>query len=210
MICYLVRHGESAFNAEKRIQGQMDVPLSALGLRQADALANALADHTIVAVYSSPLARAVQTAKPLAARHGLQVERDPRLMEIHAGILQGLCYEEMAERHPECAAKWADGDPDYIIPEGESRRALMARGLEVFEEIFAAGKSPAVVVAHGGLLAAALKALLGIAPERNPFRFYNASISKLVVESQIKLLVLNRVDHLRAIDDAPEQRVAEL
>jgi broad specificity phosphatase PhoE len=197
MIFFLIRHGESVYNAEGRIQGQSDVPLSALGLRQAAAIADALAHEQIEAIYSSPLSRAMQTAEPLAAKLGLEVRQDDRLKEIHAGIFQGLLWAEIEARFPGAAGPWREQDADFTIPGGESRRALMVRGLAAFEAIRAAPFRRVAVVAHGGILAAALKALLAIPAERNPFALFNASISRLVWDTRIKLLTLNELDHLR-------------
>ena len=88
MLLYCIRHGESSYNAEGRIQGQSDVPLSELGRRQSEAVAAALAEVPIEAVYASPLRRAMQTARPVAERLNLEIQTDPRLMEVHAGEFQ--------------------------------------------------------------------------------------------------------------------------
>jgi 2,3-bisphosphoglycerate-dependent phosphoglycerate mutase len=198
MIFYCVRHGESCYNAAGRLQGQSSTPLSPLGLRQARATADALAGQPISAVYASPLPRALQTAEPLARALGLQVETDPRLMEIDVGIFQELLHSEIADRYPAETASWRGSDPDYRIPGGESRRDLMIRGRAAFEAIFAAGHEQVAVVSHGGLFASAFKALLEIPAGRNPFPLYNGSISQLVWEREPKLVTLNQVDHLRA------------
>ncbi|MEX2121805.1 MAG: histidine phosphatase family protein [Pirellulales bacterium] len=197
MILYCVRHGESSYNIEGRLQGQSDVPLSPLGVRQSQAVAAALADRGIEAVYSSPLARAYQTALPLAETLKLPVITDERLMEINVGVFQGLLRSELSERHPEEAARWASHDPDFCIPRGESRRDLMRRAEEAFDAIREAGHARAAVVAHGGLLAAAFKVLLQIPAELNPFSLYNASISVLSWSSDVKLLTLNQTSHLQ-------------
>ena len=198
MIIYCVRHGESCYNAEGRLQGQSNTPLSALGLRQADSLADALRDKPIEAVYASPLRRAAQTAEPIARALGLSVVDDARLMEINVGIFQDSLHCEIADRFPAESAAWRASDPDYRIPGGESRRDLMIRGRAAFEAIRAAGHDQVVVVSHGGLFAAAFKALLDVPAGRNPFPLYNASISQLVWAGEPKLLTLNEVDHLRA------------
>jgi len=195
MIIYCVRHGESCYNAEGRLQGQSSTPL---GLRQADALADALRDKPIKAIYASPLPRAAQTAEPIARAHGLPVVDDARLMEINVGIFQDALHREIADRFPAESAAWRASDPDYRIPGGESRRDLMIRGRAAFEAIRAAGHDQVVVVSHGGLFAAVFKALLDVPAERNPFPLYNASISQLVWGGEPKLLTLNEVDHLRA------------
>lgn len=200
MLLYCVRHAESCYNAEGRIQGQSDVSLSKLGHRQSEAVAAALGGLSIGAVYASPLRRALQTAQPVAAALKLEIQADPRLMEIHAGLFQGKAREELDQLHPQEFARWKSGDPEFTIPGGESRRDLARRGREAFDEIGRSGHEQAVVVAHGGLLSAVLKALLEIPATRHPFAFHNASISRIeLADNQVKLLSLNQVDHLRDV-----------
>src|SRR5262245_41383271 len=111
MLVYCIRHGESCYNAEGRLQGQSHTPLSPLGRRQAEALAATLGTRPVTAVYSSPLARAVQTAEPLAAALGLSVETDPRLMEIDVGVFQDLLHADIPDRYPAETAAWRASDP---------------------------------------------------------------------------------------------------
>lgn len=196
MLLYLVRHGQSLSNAEGRIQGQLDVRLSPFGERQSLALAAAFRSLPIDAVYASPLARAMQTAAPIADALGLPVQTDDRLKEINAGVFQGVLWSEIEAHSPDLAAKWREQDPDFVIPGGESRRMLGIRGRAALEAIRASEHRQVVVVSHGGVLAGALKALLGVPAENNPFSFYNASISKLAWDRRIKLLTLNQLDHL--------------
>lgn len=197
MLLYCVRHGESTFNVEGRLQGQSDTRLSPLGQKHAAAIAATLSKLPIDAVYSSPLSRALETAHPLADALGLPIERDDRLKEIHIGVFQGTLAAELGDRFPQEAARWRSQDPDYRIPGGESRRDLMQRAAAAFQQIHAAGHRQAVVVAHGGVLAAALKALLAVPAERNPFMLYNGSISMIEWGGQVKLVTLNQTDHLR-------------
>jgi broad specificity phosphatase PhoE len=204
MLFYLIRHGESLYNAEGRIQGQSDVALSPAGLLQAQAIADALAGEAIDAVFASPLRRAKQTAEPIAARLGVDIRCDDRLKEIHAGIFQGLLWNEIEAKFPEAARPWREQQPDFVIPGGESRRALMERGRSAFESIRETPFHRVAVVSHGGILAAALKSLLCIPAELNPFSLYNASISVLAWNGRIKLLSLNQLEHLRAADLARE------
>ena len=148
------------------------------------------------AVYSSPLKRALDSARSVAEAQRLEVRIDERLMEIHAGVFQGLAWAEIERRYPAEAARWKSHDPDFRIPEGESRRELMIRAAEAFASVRAAGHERAVVVAHGGSLAAAFKALLEVPAARNPFAFYNGSISRLAWDREVKLQSYNQVEHL--------------
>ncbi len=197
MFLYCVRHGETIFNSEGRIQGQLDTPLSPLGLRQCQAVTAALAVRPIKAIYSSPLQRAFGTAQRLAEMLGLPVQVDERLMEIHAGIFQGHTWPEIDSAHPEESRKWRSHDPDFRIPGGESRRDIMHRAKEAFFAMREAAHEHAAVVAHGGLLSAAFKALLEIPAQRNPFSLNNGSISVLAWSGELKLLRLNDTEHLQ-------------
>jgi probable phosphoglycerate mutase len=211
MILYCVRHGESTFNVEGRLQGQSDAPrLSPLGQKHAQALAATLGQLEIDALYSSPLARAMETAQPLAELLKVPVQTDDRLKEINIGVFQGTLAAELADRFPQDAARWRTQDPDFRIPGGESRRDLMLRAQAVFDDILASGHRQVIVVAHGGVLAAAFKSLIGVPAERNPFMLYNGSISMLEATSQIRLMTLNQIDHLRAAGCALATRTGDL
>jgi probable phosphoglycerate mutase len=200
MMLFCLRHAESTYNAQGRIQGHLNVPLSPLGRRQSEAVAAALAGEPIEAVYSSPLLRAVQTAEPLARVLNLEIRVLPGLIELNAGIFQGKSHRELAELHPAEWARWRSGDPDYAIPGGESRRDLMRRGRQVLEEILALGHRQVVISSHGALLAGAMKALLDIPAWRHPFRLQNAAIHRLEVSGkQVRLHSFNSVEHLREV-----------
>jgi broad specificity phosphatase PhoE len=197
MILYIVRHGESAYNVEGRIQGQLDVPLSALGCRQAATLVQAFEGVEVDAVFASPLKRAWETAVPVAKSLGLEPRADEGLVEINAGIFQGLTWPEINDRYPAEGVAWKQQLPDFRIPGGESRRDLMQRAEGALGAIRKAGYERVLVVAHGGVLTAGLKALLGVPAERNPFSLFNGSISQADWNAHFKLLTLNQMEHLR-------------
>lgn len=197
MKLFCVRHGETVYNMAGRIQGQFDSQLSPLGLRQCQAVAEALAIEAVDAVIASPLSRALQSAQVIADHLRLPVEVDPRLMEINAGIFQGHTWDEIEAQYAVEATQWRTQDPDYRIPQGESRRDVMQRAGAALADIREAGHRSAIVVAHGGSLSAAFKALLEIPAQRNPFSLLNASISTLAWDKDVKLLALNDVAHLR-------------
>ena len=199
MLLYLVRHGESTYNAEGRIQGQSDAPLSELGHRQSRAVAESLAALPIDALYSSPLRRARQTADPIAARLKLSVHEDRRLMELDAGEFEGRLRSELADAYPAELARWLSGDEDFAIPGGESRRQLAERGSAVLRDIAAAGHRQVVVVTHGGLLSATLRSLLNLPEPLPPFAFQNGSITRVAADGQgqFNLVAFNEIGHLR-------------
>jgi len=125
-ICF-IRHGETDWNVEKRIQGQIDIPLNQTGQRQAMAMAFNAAHHSFAAIYSSDLARASATAAMLAQRDGLEVRQLPLLRERNYGIFQGLTATEGQQQHPEAHAHYLARDPEYDFESGESMRVFAER-----------------------------------------------------------------------------------
>lgn len=125
-ICF-VRHGETDWNAQRRIQGHTDVPLNATGREQALAMAFSAAHHRFHAIYSSDLLRAVETAQRLAQREALEVRCLPQLRERHYGLFQGLTAEQGAARYPQAYAHYVARDLDYDFGSGESLRRFAER-----------------------------------------------------------------------------------
>jgi len=149
----LIRHGETDWNREHRFQGQIDVPLNASGLAQAERLAERLAAETLDALVCSDLLRARQTAAPAAQRLLLEPDPQPGLREQGFGVLEGLALPEILERYPAEWTAWRRHDPDYALPGGEAVREFHARVLAALRELAArhAGRTLAVVT-HGGVL----------------------------------------------------------
>jgi len=149
----IVRHGETDWNAGRRIQGQIDVPLSAVGHAQARATANALAREGFAAIYSSDLARARQTAEATAHLARVPLHPTPELRERHYGIFQGLTYPEAEVRHPAAYARHKARDPRFAPEGGESLLDLAARIGAICDAIARrhAGETVALFT-HGGVL----------------------------------------------------------
>ena len=144
------RHGNTDWNAARRVQGQSDVALNDLGRRQAAEAAPLLAALRPGRIWSSDLSRARDTAAALAAVTGLPVRTDARLRERHFGDWQGLHLTEIAERHPEAHARWRTGDPDPGCGV-ESLDVLGKRIGSALQEIAEAAAGETIVVAtHGG------------------------------------------------------------
>lgn len=149
----LVRHGETEWNAERRIQGQIDIELNATGLRQAEAAGRWLARAGLTALYSSDLRRAWQTAQAIGAATGLVPVARPALRERRYGIFEGLTYAELQARHPEGYAAFEARDVDYDFESGESLKTMYARVTGCLGEIAAAHPGGVVaLVLHGGVL----------------------------------------------------------
>jgi probable phosphoglycerate mutase len=159
----LVRHGETEWNAEGRVQGQTDIPLSAHGHAQAHAAAEALCRHDFTAVYCSDLIRVRQTAEPSVRRLALPLALDPDLRERHYGIFERLLYTEVRSQYPEHYARFQRKDPDYDIETGESLRAFYERALGAVQRIAAGHPGEQVLVfTHGGVLEMVYRYVRGV------------------------------------------------
>ena len=149
----IVRHGETDWNVEKRIQGHTDIPLNETGRAQALAMAFNAAHHRFSAIYSSDLRRALETAHYIAEREGHEVRPLPKLRERNYGMLQGLTAAEALMRYPEVHARYIARDPDYDFETGEDMHAFTARVMDGFRWIVRHHEGQTVLAtAHAGVL----------------------------------------------------------
>ena len=148
-----VRHGETAWNVDTRIQGHLDIPLNATGLWQARQLGDALAGEAISAIYTSDLLRARRTAQAVADATGAALVDEPGLRERAFGSFQGRTFAEVETEHPEQARRWRQRDPDYAPDGGESLRVLRERVVDTTHRLAARHPGELVLlVTHGGVL----------------------------------------------------------
>jgi len=195
----LIRHGESTWNREHRIQGQLDPPLSELGRKQAELVANRLASKRPQAVYSSDLKRALETAAPIAEAIGVPVQTLPALREIFLGEWEGLHTAELAVRYPEAWSGWTV-EPNWdLVPGGEPAGAFEERvGAAVDAMLERHAHGEVIVVTHGGVIQLALHRIIGRASRGLfPFRISNASLS-LIEKRDGRMIIagVNDVSHL--------------
>jgi probable phosphoglycerate mutase len=188
----LVRHGETDWNATGRIQGHNDTPLNAIGRQQAQRAAQRLAHEPVRALYSSDLARALETATIIGTPLGLSAVASTQLRERHYGLWEGLTGPEIQVRYPEQFALWRARAVDFAPPQGETRGQLLSRALAELQAI--ARRHPAqmvVVVTHGGLCNVFLNYVLGHADtDQREFSFGNASIHTLRSPPGYRVLTL--------------------
>jgi broad specificity phosphatase PhoE len=157
---YLARHGQTAYNKEGRFQGQQQVPLDDTGRAQAAELAERAAGYGFVALWCSPLSRARETADAVAARIGLQPREDARFMETDAGDWTNRSFADVIAEAPEMFASFANAEPDFAFPGGESFVAQEQRVGAALEDV-EKGELPALVVCHGMVIRAALSVRVG-------------------------------------------------
>jgi alpha-ribazole phosphatase len=196
----LVRHGETDANVAFVIQGHTDTPLNDRGRQQALDLAERFLDERLAAVYSSDLARCVETAEIIAREKGLSVVATPALREAQFGQWEGKTAEELRLAFPdEYLARQADAY-NFHPPDGESKREVLDRVLAFLRDLAQRHQGTKVlVVTHGGPITVVLHHVLGIAvTTRAPFRVDNASIHRIEASPAGWLvLLLNDTCHLR-------------
>lgn len=178
----LIRHGETDWNRATRIQGHTDIPLSDLGLAQAERLAEALADEPLAAIYSSDLSRARQTAEALARVQGLTIHFDAALRERAFGRFEGLNWQEIEQGYPEDAARWRRREPDFAVGGGESLTVFSARCMGAAHRAAAAHPGESIaLVAHGGVLDCLYRAATRVALDApRSWQLGNATINRLL------------------------------
>lgn len=201
----LIRHGETEWNVQGRLQGQKDSPLTPTGVAQANAVARRLKDDTFSHLYSSDLGRSMATAQAIARQTQHSVIPDSRLREKSLGILEGLTWDESKHLYPDVVAGLEQSPHDYTAPEGENSRRMLARTLLFLNEIAERHEGGRVAaVTHGAVLSALLRHLLGI-PLGTPRRFHilNTSIHELAKENgEWWINMLGDVRHIRtALDE---------
>jgi broad specificity phosphatase PhoE len=212
----LVRHGETAWNREKRLQGWHDVPLSDLGRRQAVALARYLVAcpvGRVDRVYASPLSRALDTAKVVAEECGLDVNTMEDLREIHVGSLAGMTWAEVEARLPGFREAIKKDPTATAYPDGESMLDVVVRARGIVSRMARDNDEETVLlVGHAVILKAVICLILGLDIEyRNRFTLENASLSVAELRSadpvRGKISRLNDTHYLEGVADV--QRGAE-
>ncbi len=197
----LIRHGETDWNNERRIQGNTDTPLNTCGIEQAEQLATRIAEEKIDALYTSPLARARMTAEIIGQKCGLAPNLDDRLREKSVGDLESLTVEEVERRYPNLVRLWQVSTDHVPLPNEETPAQVQQR-VQAFvadlRERYANGTRVGVV-SHGGTLGFLIATLIGWdIYKRMPFWFDNASVSLVdLAGSRPRVKLLNDTCHLR-------------
>lgn len=199
----LVRHGQTEWNVAGRIQGHGDSPLTALGVRQAEAMAQRLAGEHIDHIVSSDLGRALHTAAILATPLGLAIERHAGLRERGFGVAEGSSYAQISDEHPQMFSREKETDPHYAPEGGESRQQHLDRVRDTLRAISNIRSGQRVlVVAHGGVLSCVYRWLHGIpAAAPHPIDIPNAGYNLLRVDGEVwSSPVWGDVSHLDALE----------
>lgn len=203
---YLVRHGQSAGNAEGRFGGHSPTPLSDLGKKQAELTAQALAKENISVIYSSDLFRAVETAKPLANLLNLEINATPTFRERHVGVLEGLTFEESRKSFPKDYHALVHRKISHVITDGESYSQLLARTTDFLYKILWENQGKRIAIfSHTGAICFLTLHLLGAINPRTRSTPWlvtsNCGINRFEFRGlkNLRVLAINDTRHLSQI-----------
>jgi broad specificity phosphatase PhoE len=203
---YLIRHGQSAGNAEGRFGGHGNTPLSELGIAQARATARVIADEKIDVIYSSDLLRALQTAEHFAGDSGIQIISTAAFRERDVGVLEGLTFEESRELYPRDYYALVNREIDHVITGGESYRQLLNRITRELRRILRDHSGSRIaIVSHTGVICFLTLYLLGAIhrkTQRTPWIITsNCGISRFELRGRrnLRVITVNDVRHLQHV-----------
>lgn len=194
----LIRHGETEWNSQKRMQGHSNSDLSEVGRGQIQALGELMKNVSFDHIYSSDSLRARQTAEAITQYSGHTLQFDQRIREKNLGVFEGLTSTEAKERHPEVYRLFKTAGANYVIDEGESTQQLLERALEFIEEIrLRHPQERVVMVTHGGVVRVLMKYALGLSIDA-PTRFIikNTGIFGLIWNENWLVTQMGGVYHL--------------
>ncbi|MCK6545560.1 histidine phosphatase family protein [Myxococcota bacterium] len=197
---WILRHGETEWNVEGRLQGSSDSPLTARGRAQSEAAARATQHVAFTCIYTSDLGRAQHTARLVRGERALEIHTDPRLRELRYGHVEGMTWPEIAARHPGLREELRR--QDFAPPGGETRAELQARVAAAMHDIARRHVGARVlVVTHGGALSTFLRFVLGVPLEAPPgFRADNCALSRFDLEGdRFRLVTWGVADHLHGV-----------
>ncbi len=199
---YIIRHGETEWNRQGILQGQLNSPLSELGLNQAKALAEFFKYHDWDRIVCSDLGRALQTAEIIKGSSNKEHITDQRLRERNLGVAQGLTTEDFSKKYPEEFDKFKQGNPDFCIKGGESIRERFARCIKCIEEY---GEKyfgqKIIVLTHGGILDSVFRHITKMSlSQQRAFSLFNASVNTIEVKGDSwSIVTWGYIEHLRAL-----------
>lgn len=202
----LIRHGETDWNRELRFQGQIDVPLNAIGHAQAERVAAQLAGESVQHLVCSDLLRARQTAMPAAQRLGMLAVNELALREQNFGVVDGMRAPDIQTQFPQAWQGWSAFDADFAFDGGESTRIFHGRVMTVLRHL--AQTRPGqrlLVVTHGGVLDMVYRTALGLGlsgPRQSVIP--NGAINRVrVVDGRVEIVRWADIDHLAGMPDQP-------
>ena len=199
MIVYLLRHGETDWNSEQRIQGNTDISLNANGLNQARQAADYLTRFDIEAIYSSNLSRAYETASIIATKLQKPHFIDKELTEVNMGRWEGSRWDDIKIEYIDYLPKWLNNLENIPAPGGESYGQVQVRVVRAYKRIISKHRedSNILIVSHGIAIKTLIAYILGLSLNNlGNFELLNASISTIEIKEKTRLISLNNICHL--------------
>ena len=198
----LIRHGETEWNSQLRMQGHSNSALSAVGRGQIQALGEWMKNVSFDHIYSSDSLRARQTAEAITQYSGDTLQFDQRIREKNLGVFEGLTSIEASEQHPEIYRLFKTGGANYVIDEGESTQQVLDRALEFIEDIrLRHPEQRVVMVTHGGVVRVLMKHTLGLSLDApTSFLIKNTGIFRLVWNEKWLVSQMDVVSHLEKLE----------
>lgn len=200
MKIYLIRHGQTDWNIQGKIQGSHDIPLNETGYRQAQMLAKGMSSRTVKRIFASPLIRAAETAKALGKEKKVDVCFMPKLVEVEFGKWEGLTWAEIKKEYPKEYEQWSLNSAEATPPGGETQNEIIKRCTEALKEIISltGGEEDTAIVSHGATLAHLFSYMMRNSPEIESMIVENASITTInynPLTEDFTLLELNDTSH---------------
>ena len=199
VIVYLLRHGETDWNSEQRIQGNTDISLNVNGLNQARQAADYLSKFDIEAIYSSHLSRAYETASIIATKLQKPHFRDKELTEVNRGRWEGSRWDDIKIEYIDYLPKWLNNLENIPAPGGESYGQVQVRVVRAYKRIISKHRedSNILIVSHGIAIKTLIAYVLGLSLNNlGNFELFNASINTLEIKEKTRLISLNNICHL--------------
>lgn len=199
MRIYLIRHGQTDWNAQGKIQGSTDIELNETGRWQAACLARGMERRPVGQIFSSRLKRALETAQIIGDSQGVKVETVEGLREVDFGEWEGLTWKEIEQKYPNEYKLWWENPAGIAPPGGETREELHRRSADVVEWILAHARRDLAVVLHGGIMAYVVEYLMRNSRKDKAIIVENASITTLEYDADrqtVRLVEKNDISHL--------------
>ena len=199
VIVYLLRHGETDWNSEQRIQGNTDISLNVNGLNQARQAADYLSKFDIEAIYSSHLSRAYETASIIATKLQKPHFIDKELTEVNMGRWEGSRWDDIKIEYIDYLPKWLNNLENIPAPGGESYGQVQVRVVRAYKRIISKHRedSNILIVSHGVALKTLIAYVLGLSLNNlGNFELFNASVNTIEVKEKTRLISLNNICHL--------------
>ncbi|MEY8356385.1 histidine phosphatase family protein [Lachnospiraceae bacterium 54-53] len=201
MKIYLIRHGQTDWNIQGRIQGSHDIPLNEAGRMQAKLMAEGMDSRPVKKIFSSTLNRAMETAEMIGRRQKVEICPLPQLIEVEFGKWEGLTWDEIRESYPREYLHWCMNPGEAYPPGGESRKEVTDRCMDAVKEILKAtgGRDDAAVISHGATIAHLISCIIEDTQEEEGIIVENASITTInynPLTEDFMLLEINDTSHL--------------